>query len=209
MSLPTDRACIGDIADERARLIERYGADDLDAGTADEHLRALPRARFASLAYRRPRQRPFIQPRGGFPSVAKQRALTVAFDEAGADFLPLTIDSHTRHNDYRTASDLLAAGLAEDRDLLNGYPLASHGVGPTRRVFEGIERPISLRHGTPDARLLAEIALAAGITEIEGGGLSYTLPYSRGFPLERALVHWQYVDRVCAVTGPADAPVHR
>lgn len=209
MSPPARRACAGDITDERTRLIERYGAGALDAGTAREHLRVLPRARFASLAYRRPRERPYVQPRGGFPSVAKQRALTVAFDQAEADFIPLTIDSHTRHNDYRTASTLLATGLAEDRDLLNGYPLVSHGIEPTRGLFEGIERPVSLRHGTPDARLLAEIALACGITEIEGGGLSYTLPYSRGFPLERALAHWQYVDRLCAVTGPADAPVHR
>jgi methylaspartate mutase epsilon subunit len=208
MSPPASRGCVGDITGERAGLIDRY-AGDLDVATAGEYLRTLPRARFASLTYQRPHERPYLQPRGGFPSVARQRALTVAFDEAGADFVPLTIDSHTRHNDYRTASRLLAAGLAENRDLLNGYPLVSHGVEPTRGLFDGVDRPVSLRHGTPDARLLAEIALAAGITEIEGGGLSYTLPYSRGFPLERALLHWQYVDRLCAVTGPADAPVHR
>lgn len=209
MAPPSSRARIGDITDERARFLERSGVAGLDTATAGGFLRTLPRARFASLAYRRARDRPYIQPRGGFPAAGKQRALTVAFDDAGADFIPLTIDSHTRHNDYRTASDLLAAGRSENRDLLNGYPLVSHGIDPTRALYEGIERPVSLRHGTPDARLLAEIALASGITEIEGGGLSYTLPYSRGFLLERALMHWQYVDRLCAVAGQADAPVHR
>lgn len=209
MAPPSSKAGIGDLAQERARFLERSGVPELDPDTAAGVLRTLPRARFASLAFQRRHDLPYIQPRGGFPAADKQRALTVAFDEAGADFIPLTIDSHSRHNDYRTAADLLAAGLAEGRDLLNGYPLVSHGIRTTRSLYEGVERPVSLRHGTPDARLLAEIALASGITEIEGGGLCYTLPYSRGFLLERALTHWQYVDRLCALAGPADAPVHR
>ncbi|MBQ0984731.1 hypothetical protein KBZ10_09415 [Streptomyces sp. F63] len=207
MSRPSSGACAGGIEEERSRLLGHH--DGPDPATAAAHLASLPRSRFASLAYRRPHTRPYVQPRGGFPSFARQRALTLALAEAGADFLPLTVDSHTRHNDYATASALLAAGLRRDRDLLNGYPLVSHGVAATRRLFEGVDRPVSLRHGTPDARLLAEIALASGITEIEGGGLSYTLPYAREFPLDRALAHWQYVDRLCATAGPADAPVHR
>jgi len=204
VAVPTDRPC--DIAAERATLTRRHGID-LDDTAA--YLAALRPERFASLTYRRRGDRPCIQPRGGFPTAAKQRALTLALDEAGADFIPLTVDSHTRHNDYETAARLLAASEAEGRDLLNGYPLVSHGVGVTREVLDGIARPVSLRHGTPDARLLAEIGLAAGITEIEGGGLSYCLPYSRGFPVERALVHWQYVDRLSALAGRTDAPVHR
>lgn len=206
---PDSDACLGDIDDERARLIQTSGTEEMDTSTARLFLESLPRARFASHAYRARRARPYIQPRGGFPTLARQRALTTALSEAGADFIPLTIDSHTRHNDYSTASELLAAGHAQGHDLLNGYPIVSHGVASTRSVFAGIEAPVSLRHGTPDARLLTEFALASGITEIEGGGLSYTLPYSKAFPLDRALAHWQYVDRLCAVAGPADAPIHR
>ncbi|OLR94645.1 hypothetical protein [Actinokineospora bangkokensis] len=198
-----------DIGAERARLLARHGEPGLDPATAREHLAALPADRFASVLFARPRSRPLVQPRGGFPTAAKQRALTEALHEAGADFLPLTIDSHTRHNAHGTAAELLAAGVAEGRDLLNGYPLVAHGVRVTRELFAGIDRPVSLRHGTPDARLLAELALASGITEVEGGGLCYSLPYSRAFPLERALVHWQYVDRLCATAGPPERPVHR
>jgi methylaspartate mutase epsilon subunit len=206
---PDRDGCLGAIDDERARLIETSGSGELDASTARLYLKSLPRQRFASHAYLAARDRPYIQPRGGFPDLDRQRALTIALCEAGADFIPLTIDSHTRHNDYSTASALLAAGREQGHDLLNGYPIISHGVASTRSLFEGIEKPVSLRHGTPDARLLAEFALASGITEIEGGGLSYTLPYSKAFPLDRALAHWQYVDRLCALAGPADAPVHR
>ena len=45
------------------------------------------------------------------------------------------------------------------------------------------------------------LALASGIAEIEGGGLCYCLPYSEGFPLDRCLLYWQYVDRQ-VVTDP-------
>ncbi len=204
-----DDRCLGDLDDERAQVIRASGSTELDLSTARRYLHSLPRSRFASVAYRRQRERPYIQPRGGLPDWEQQRALTLALHRAGADFIPLTIDSHTRHNDYATAAKLLEAGHAEGHDLLNGYPLVSHGFARTRELYEGVDVPVSLRHGTPDARLLAEVALAAGITEIEGGGLCYTLPYAKSYPVDRALVHWQYVDRLCALVGPADAPIHR
>ncbi|WP_411102094.1 hypothetical protein [Streptomyces sp. cmx-4-9] len=209
MATPRRSESLGDLGSERAAVLADGGAAGLGPGTARAHLATLAPGRFASYAYRSPRTRPYTQPRGGFPGFTEQRALTRAFDEAGADFIPLTIDSQTRHNDHERAAALLKAGLAEGRDLLNGYPLISHGHLRTRELYEGVDRPVSLRHGTPDARLLVETALAAGITEIEGGGLCYTLPYARDYPLDRALAHWQYVDRLCAVTGPPGLPVHR
>lgn len=39
--------------------------------------------------------------------------------------------------------------------------------------------PVQVRHGTPDARLLTEIAYAGGFTSYEGGGISYNLPYCK------------------------------
>ncbi|HEX4726851.1 MAG TPA: hypothetical protein VH298_03580 [Jatrophihabitans sp.] len=198
--------CLGDISAERRRLIQE---GELDIAETAQYLATLPASRFASLAYQNQPARPYLQPRGGFPGLPKQRALAVALSQAGADFLPLTIDSHTRHNDYAAAAELLATGTAGDRDLLNGYPLVSHPVADTRALFADLPQPVSLRHGTPDARLLAEYALAAGITEIEGGGLCYTLPYARSYPLDRALAHWQYVDRLCAIAGPPGRPIHR
>jgi methylaspartate mutase epsilon subunit len=206
MSLPDRCRRLAELATERAAVLAGSG---LDPDTARHYLATLPAPRFASHAYRNSGHRPYLQPRGGYPSLAKQHTLNQALAEAGADFLPLTVDSHTRHNDYPAADRLLARGLAEDRDLLNGYPLISHGHLATRRLYQRINRPVSLRHGTPDARLLVEVALAAGITEIEGGGLSYTLPYSDRYPIDRALEHWQYVDRLCALAGPAGLPIHR
>ena len=82
------------------------------------------------------------------------------------------------------------------RSLLNGFPAVNHGVASCRRLVESLSRPVQVRHGTPDARLLAEITLAAGFTAFEGGGISYNIPYAKRVPLEESIRHWQYVDRL-------------
>ena len=169
----------------------------------------LPDDRFASIAYEKRGALPFIQPRGGFALWKDQRELSLALSKAGADFIPLTIDSHTRHNDYDRAHAILKESEMSGKNLLNGYPLLAHGAKTTRDLFDDIEKPISLRHGTPDPRVLVEAALDAGITEIEGGGLCYSLPYSRSYPIDRALLNWQYVDRLCAFLSTDNRPIHR
>ena len=174
-----------------------------------EFLASLSDERFASVRYRSPHPSPYLQPRGGFPTFSKQKGLSEALDRAGADFIPLTIDSHTRHNEYDRAGHLLGKSEAEGRDHLNGYPLVNHGYALTRQLYTNIEKPVCLRHGTPDARLLVETAIASGITEIEGGALVYCLPYSEGFPIDRAILYWQYVDRVCAEYSTPERPIHR
>jgi methylaspartate mutase epsilon subunit len=169
----------------------------------------VPYRRFPRAAYSEQRERPCVQPRGGFPLFEDQLRLTQQLSEAGADFIPLTIDSYTRQNEYETATQLLRRSEEEGKNYLNGYPLVSHGAEVSRELYRGLEKPVSLRHGTPDARLLVEIALASGIVEIEGGGICYCMPYSEGFPLDRCLLYWQYVDRLCAINSSSDRPVHR
>ncbi len=63
-------------------------------------------------------------------------------------------------------------------------------------MVESLSIPVQVRHGTPDARLLAEITLAAGFTAFEGGGISYNIPYAKRVPLEKSIRDWQYVDRL-------------
>lgn len=174
-----------------------------------DFLTKVPRQRFPKFAYANRGNTPCVQPRGGFPLYEAQYRLSMQLSEAGADFIPLTIDSYTRHNQYDTATQLLRRSEEEGKNYLNGYPLVSHGHELTREMYRDMHKPVSLRHGTPDARLLVEIALASGIAEIEGGGICYCVPYSEGFPLDRSLLYWQYVDRVCAVNSTKEAPVHR
>ena len=182
---------------------------ELSPNASKEFLVSLSSDRIASTIYSRRGSRPYLQPRGGFTIWERQRELTLALSKSGADFIPLTIDSHTRQNDFDRAAALLRQSQETGENLLNGYPLLAHGAIATRGLFENVNRPISLRHGTPDARLLVEAALDAGITEIEGGGLCYCLPYSRSYPIDRALLNWQYVDRLCAEISTPEKLIHR
>ncbi len=143
-------------------------------------------------------ERPLIQPRGGFSSIPKQQKLNIELEKAGADIIPLTIDSFTRLNDYEGAEKVLIDENKLNKEILNGYPLVNHGYEKTREILSKVNLPVSLRHGTADARILVEHALASGITDIEGGGLSYCLPYSRKIPVEKSLLYWGYVDELCS-----------
>lgn len=209
MARPDPGARLVDLDGMRSQLLSLPLADGISPREVAEYLKSLPPERFPSHAYKNRGKTPCIQPRGGVPLFEGQYDLTLQLDEAGADFIPLTIDSYTRHNQYDTAAELLLRSEEEGKNYLNGYPLVSHGYKITRELYTNIKKPVSLRHGTPDARLLVEIALASGITEIEGGGLCYCLPYSEGFPVDRSLLYWQYVDRVCALMSSQDRPIHR
>ena len=129
--------------------------------------------------------------------------------EGGADLLPTTIDAYTRQNRYQDAAKGIEKSLATGMSLLNGFPAVNYGVKNCRLVTEALGRPVQVRHGTPDARLLAEIALAGGFTSFEGGGISYNIPYAKNVPLRKSLTDWQYVDRLCGLYEEQGVAVNR
>ena len=69
--------------------------------------------------------------------------------------------------------------------------------------------PVQVRHGTPDARLLTEIAYAGGFTSYEGGGISYNLPYCKNVPMETTIADWQYVDRLTGLYEEMGVSINR
>ena len=117
-------------------------------------------------------------------------------EEGEADLLPTTIDLYTRQNVTRMPKRVLKKALLWGRSVLNGFPAVNHGVANCRRVIEAVHKPVDVRHGTPDARPLAEITLASGFTSFEGGGISYNIPYAKNVSLEDSIAWWQYVDRL-------------
>ena len=209
MALPSRQARLPEIEKYRNQVLSHPLARGISPEEISDHLASVPANRFPRVMYSARGEDPYIQPRGGFPLFDAQYQLTRRLSESGADFIPLTIDSYTRQNQYDTATQLLHRSEEEGKSYLNGYPLISHGHELTRQLYCDLEKPVSLRHGTPDARLLTEVALASGIAEIEGGAICYCLPYSEGFPLDRCLLYWQYVDRICAAHSTPDRPIHR
>ena len=134
-----------------------------------------------------------VQPRCGVGGHTEMEDLLRFLKSNGEpDILTLTIDSYTRLNLYEKATN-----TAE----LNGYPLIHHGAARAAALETAAGVPLQVRHGSPDGRLLAEVAYRAGLTAFEGGGISYNLPYSKTVPIQQSLRAWQYVDRLTGLVS--------
>lgn len=151
-----------------------------------------------------------VQPRAGVCLLKNHIQLLKRLqDEGGADLLPTTIDSYTRQNRYAEAKRGIDESMTGERSLLNGFPAVNYGARICREVTAALDRPVQVRHGTPDARLLAEISIAGGFTAFEGGGISYNIPYTKNVPLARSLAAWQYVDRLMGLYAEHGAIINR
>ncbi|MCC6123503.1 MAG: methylaspartate mutase subunit E [Pirellulales bacterium] len=199
--MKTKKNSLDDFNKIRRQVLQSWptGADvHLDEAIA--YQQAIPDSkRFAkAMAEAKARNTLLTQPRAGVALVEEHiRLLKYLETEGGADLLPTTIDAYTRQNRYREAAKGIEKSTASGVSMLNGFPAVNHGVEQCRRVTESLSRPVQVRHGTPDARLLAEITLAGGFTSFEGGGISYNIPYVKNVPLRKTLTDWQYVDRLC------------
>jgi methylaspartate mutase epsilon subunit len=183
-----------------------------DFEEAVEYHRRIPAGKVFSNRLKEARRKgdTLIQPRAGVALVDEHIQLLRYLEEQGeADLLPTTIDSYTRHNRYEEAENGIKESVVQGRSLLNGFPAVNHGVELCRRVNEAVKVPVQVRHGTPDARLLAEITLAGGFTSFEGGGISYNIPYAKNNSLERTIYDWQYVDRLVGLYEEAGVSINR
>lgn len=197
------------LQEEREIILGNEFVDNFDFAEVEEFVKGADKELFISHHFAKENKKMLVQPRGGFPTYEKQFALNEFFVNANVDVLPLTIDSNTRLNDYETARKMLQLSEESGNDMLNGYPLVNHGYKKTREMITHFNKPVSLRHGTPDARLLIETAIASGIFEIEGGPITYLLPYSKNFPLDKAFLYWKYVEKVCANYSKLNLPINR
>jgi methylaspartate mutase epsilon subunit len=199
--------------DEREHVLKAWPTGkQVDLGEAVAYHRAMPPGRvFArALEQAQAHKQLLLQPRAGVPLIDEHRKLLQYLEKEGAaDVLPTTIDAYTRQNRYKEAARGIELSLAERHALLNGFPAVNHGVDGCRKIVECVSRPVQVRHGTPDARLLAEITLAAGFTSFEGGGISYNIPYAKDVPLEKSIRDWQYVDRLVGWYGEQGITINR
>ena len=101
-----------DFEKQRINLRDHPLLQEISLENSFQLLEKMELERFASNIYSKPISRPLIQPRGGFSLWKDQFELTKSLVSSGADFIPLTIDSHTRQNDYERAKILLERFLA-------------------------------------------------------------------------------------------------
>ncbi len=203
--------------DEFAKLRQEVLAQwptgrDVDLEEAVAYHKAMPDDRIFSkkLIAAKAAHKTLIQPRAGVPVIEEHiKLMQYLQDQGEADLLPTTIDSYTRQNRYEEAENGIAESVRLGRAMLNGFPAVNHGVANCRKVIESVHTPIQVRHGTPDARLLTEIAYAGGFTSYEGGGISYNLPYCKNVPMERTIRDWQYVDRLTGLYEEMGVSINR
>ncbi len=151
-----------------------------------------------------------VQPRAGVALISEHiELLKYLQDQGEADLLPTTIDSYTRLNRYEEAENGIRESERSGKSMLNGFPGVNHGVAGCRRIIDALQTPVQVRHGTPDARLLAEISYAGGFTSFEGGGISYNIPYAKNVSVERTIRDWQYVDRLTGLYEEAGVSINR
>jgi len=182
----------------------------LDEGIKYHH--TLPEEKSFVLAMKKAREgrKTLLQPRAGVALIEEHiKLLRYLETEGQADLLPTTIDAYTRQNRYEEAEKGIEKSKQAGISLLNGFPAVNYGVEGCRRVVENLSRPLQVRHGTPDARLLAEITLAAGFTSFEGGGISYNIPYAKRVPVEKSIRDWQYVDRLVGLYEENGVQINR
>ncbi len=185
---------------------------DVDLQEAVDYHKSMPESRIFSkkLIAAKATHHTLVQPRAGVPVIEEHIKLMQYLQDKGeADLLPTTIDSYTRQNRYEEAENGIAESIRLGRAMLNGFPAVNHGVANCRRVVESVNTPLQVRHGTPDARLLTEIAYAGGFTSYEGGGISYNLPYCKNIPMERTIKDWQYVDRLTGLYEEMGVSINR
>lgn len=193
-------------------LTQWHTGKEVDLEKAIAYQKGLPKRKIFSHVLNKAKEEgiTLTQPRAGVPLVLDQiKLLQYLQDEGEADLLPTTIDSYTRQNRYKEAEIGITESVKSNKSMLNGFPAVNHGVSGCKQLIESLDTPIQVRHGTPDARLLAEITYAGGFTSFEGGGISYNIPYAKDVSLETTIRDWQYVDRLTGIYEEAGCPINR
>ena len=213
MDIQNKRISDGEFAQLRQEVLAQWPTGrDVDLDEAVAYHKAMKDERIFSKKLLAAKQSgtTLIQPRAGVPVLEEHIKLLQYLEQNGeADLLPSTIDSYTRQNRYTEAENGISESIRLGRAMLNGFPAVNHGVAKCRQVVESVNVPVQVRHGTPDARLLAEVTLAGGFTSYEGGGISYNLPYCKNIPMERTIRDWQYVDRLTGLYEEMGVSINR
>lgn len=129
-----------------------------------------------------------VQPRMGFSDIATMRkGLEATRDLDFPTVGTITVDAMTRQGLVKKARQAVKRG-----DTLNGFPLASYDDADVSSLLSTVvgEFPIQVRHGTPLPKHVFDAASGAGLIAIEGGPVSYALPYGKT-PLRDTFPAWQ------------------
>ncbi len=149
---------------------------------------------------------PVVQPRMGFSAVDQMRTGLERVKELKIPRIgTITIDAMTRQGMLVEAERAVKAGTP-----LNGFPIITHGPAVARAMLNGLlggDYTAQVRHGSPLPQRVFIAANEAGIDAIEGGPISYCMPYGR-VPLASCIEAWGEAIRYWAGAGRAKGKIH-
>ncbi len=174
---------------------------DVHLEEAVAYLRTLPRHQNQALVLKQALNdgRTLMQPRAGVALIDEWIKVLLELQNDGeADVLPTNLDSYTRENNYKMAEQGIEESRREGRNMLNGFPVANYGIQGCRRVREAVDRPLVVRSGAADSRLVMEIAWASGFSDVPCGGIIMPTSHHKKIALADSVRNWQYVARLGA-----------
>ena len=127
--------------------------------------------------------------------------------EPVADILGTSPDSLTRAHHFDVIVREIEKSTKSGVSTINGFPIVNHGVAGVRKVISAISKPIQLRYGAPDMRIINEIAFAGGYTADTGDGLYDFWNMNSKEPLETILKNHQYLHRLFGIYEERGAPI--
>ena len=137
-----------------------------------------------------------IQPRTGVAHTSDEIDILTFLRENGLDVSSIQLDAASRKNMYDKAREGVLRTEKGKTSFLNGYPVPVHGVKGIEEILQAIDTPFQIRAGSPDHRLVYEIALAGGASSLEGGFICYLYPYDKTTSPVESLNYWKYVDKL-------------
>ncbi|MEM9719522.1 MAG: methylaspartate mutase subunit E [Bacteroidota bacterium] len=159
---------------------------------------------------RRNRGISLLQPRTGVADIERQITKLKTLEDNGSDISSVQLDAASRSKKYANAKLGIELSLDRGKSILNGFPIPIYGVDEVRRMVNTLRSPFQLRAGGPDHKFTYEIALSAGITSLEGGGICYLMPYDKNTAPITSIKNWQYIDRLCVLyQAHTGIPVNR
>jgi methylaspartate mutase epsilon subunit len=184
---------------------------DVDFDIAIQRHRALPAAKDAARLFREAYAsgRPLIYPRTGEADIDRHIETLNYLHAQGAELLCTHADSYTRTQRYQAGEQALRESLERGTSLLNGVPVVNYGPDRTADIVSRTAGANQFRTGTPDARLSAEVILAAGFGSLLGGILGTSIPFISKMSVGRAVRNWQYVERLVGRYEECGVTVHR
>ena len=206
--ISNDRLADDEFLRERQEVMAQWSIEPIDLDEATAYARNVSSTRNVSrlLAAAKAESRTLVQPRAGVATLEGQEALLRELSDAGADILPVSLDSMTRTHRFAEAFEALERS-SNDKSALNGYPIVAHGVSGTRRLVESFDRPLHMRANAIDLRLAAEVAFASGMSGFVSGPIYSTFEYSKKATLAEAIRKWQYVFRLMAHYTEVGVPI--